>query len=221
MDSASGEWSKRKTLINEAARAWRDRINGKWKVLTKVASLTTTPSQNYVTLPSGYRQGRALIDKTGYITIGTTAYQLVNRDVFGVYDDQTELCYILGSDPEGFKLYIQPTPTEAIAFDFPYFTKNTATDTLGTTEKEFMVLETDVTKCPNPSFLVEWVLGELYITENEDFTSAKTYKDQAEGYLKSMMVENFRGDVNQAFKVLDPGSLAGFAPLGGYYEGID
>lgn len=218
IDPTTNEWARRTNLIKIALRAWRERINGKWAVLGKAASLSTTVDQSYVTLPAGYRRGRALADKAGFITIGTQVYKLVDKDYFDTQDTVDQLCYITGSDPEGYRLNIQPTPTAVTSFTFPYFTSNTATDSAGTTEKEFPTEPTDLVKCPNPGFISEWVLGELFLVDNEDANSAKIYKDQAESYMKSMIVENARGEVNQSFRVLDPSDLMGYEPIGGTNE---
>lgn len=214
--STTIEYTRRTKLINRFERLWRSKKMGKWSPLYTTAPLSTTGSQSYVTLPVGYEKGTGSIDKTGFITIGTTHYNLVNPDDVGDFDTTTPLVWITGNNAVGFKLNVQPTPTGVTAFNFSYFTNMTATDTTGVTDKSVLTINTDKTKIPNPYYLVYSVISVLSVAENGNDGRGVQYERLANEAMEDMIMNDVMGELNQVVTMDVTAIDQGFSPFGAY-----
>jgi hypothetical protein len=216
--SDTTEYARRTKYINRWERFIRQAKGGKWKFLEKSTTLTTTPSQDYVNLPATYTRGSSLVDPAGYITINNILYKLVESDEKDIRNSTDYICWIRGSDAEGYKLYIQPTPSSAQSFTLRYYTSQMATDTLGTTEKEVLVLSTDITKIPNPYIIVYGVESDLLFSIGSQTALATQRYNEAQQLLEEMIARDEEGETNQDTSILDVRNLEGYSPFGGAYN---
>lgn len=212
--TSSVEYARRRELINDGERMFREAHS--WSFLRKTASLSTTASQAYVTLPSGYRKNKADFDETEMIEINNTFYKLVKPNQKNNYVDTFPLAWVTGSDAEGYQLNISPTPDGVYSFDFNYYTKNMATLTDGSTEIEFLTNTDDITKVSNPLYLVHYVLSELYPSDDDLENRGITEMTKAKDILLKCIEEDVESDVNSDLAIQDVDDARGYAPIGGY-----
>lgn len=211
VNSSTTEYSRRTTILNDAADVWRNYLKGRWTVLKTTTSLSTTASQNYVTLPAGYTLGKELLDRDGTITIGSLKYRLTTREKLFQFDTLDNLVWIEGNDVQGYKMYIQPTPASVVSFTFNYYTKNAATDG-SFVDKEELENPTDCTKVPDPSFLVDYALGRLFKGDDE-MTKGATYSSEALSMkLNQMVLQQADSD---GLSIETSSELQGYEPIGG------
>lgn len=215
ISDTTSEWSRRKNLINIAEEEWRDANFGKWKALFKTSVLTTTGA-SFVVLPTDYKEGRALFDLTGSIWINNMPYRKVKKAEQLTRLPTDYLAWILGNDAQGYNMYIQPTLTSGINFDFNYYSTYLATDSLGV-DKLLLDLVDDITKCPDVNFIVDRVVGELFDLD-DDPAKGKLYNDKADKRLVIMSTQNQLGDVNEQNTIVNVADAEGYEPIGGVYE---
>lgn len=210
ISETSGEWTRRTTLINDAARKWA-KIT-RWVQLLTTTTLTTTASQNYVDLPSGAEYGNLILPSDQMIKLNNLYYSLVPYDVAKSKDDSDYYMYILGDPINGYKLYINPTPSDAYSFDLAYYTTELATDSSGTSQEE-LTTGTDITKCPDPDYLVYGTLMELFLIDGDD--QFNKYEQMQLDVLNNMLENNLLGQVNEGFGIVEVDVAQNFSPIGG------
>lgn len=213
IDSSSGEYTRRLRIINSAEESWRESNLGAWRSLKTSTSLSTTASQSYVTLPTDFIIGRQILDDSDYLEISATRYKFVTDGEFLLGDGTDNFITITGDVQAGFRLNIQPTPAEVIAFTFSYYTKYLATNSSGTAQ-EFLSTGTDITRCPNPHYLIHYTLGELFFLD-DDPGKSQFYTQKAEKALNEMIVQESLGERNQRVIIPDIEMEVGFEPIGG------
>lgn len=197
--SVSSEWTRRLVLINQAEDTWKRFMEGKWECLFVPNTLTTTASQSYVTLPSDYEKGAGIVTIDGMININNMLYKLVQKSETLNYDTNSNFAWITGNKVDGYKLNIQPTPNGAYTFNFDYYT-NLLAKKSDDTYLEFLTNPDDKTKIPDPYFIVDWVIGELYLIDDEPQTKYQPFKDSAEKRLVNMATAEGREE-NQIVEV--------------------
>jgi hypothetical protein len=197
--STSDEWSRRLRIINQAEDTARRYLNGQWSFLLTPYTLTTIANQNYITLPSDYERGQGVVDQTGSLIINNTVFKLVEYPEVMSYDSTSNFIYITGNKSAGYKLYIQPTPADAYSIQFAYYTKQMAI-TSSNTGIDVLTNTDDVTKLPDPYYLSDWVIGELYRVNDEPENTWLPYKKEAEDRLIKMAVNDNR-EQNQSFTI--------------------
>lgn len=186
ISSSSSEWARRLSLINQAESEWSGFLGGRWTALLKSLSLTTTASQAYVDLPSDFSKGALVIPQSNLVIINNESYRLVNASEIASYDSTSKICWIMGNEAVGYKLYIQPTPADAYAITtLFYYTNNLAVDN-SNTEISKLTTSTDVTKMSDPYFIIDWVIGELYLVDDEIQQKWSAYKESAKRRLLDM-----------------------------------
>lgn len=195
----SEEWPRRLALINQAEQTLRNFLNGQWSFLLTSTTLSTVGSQNYVSLPSDYERGSMAVGNNGLLTINELPYTFSNYTDTLNFDTMDHFVWIKGSNAEGYKLYIQPTPADIYSIAFNYYTNQLAVDTNGTS-KSGLSVATDVTKIPDPYFIVDWVIGELYLIDDEPAGKWQFYKQSAQSRLVDMAVLDGR-DQNEQFTI--------------------
>lgn len=214
ISSTSDEWTRRKRIINEGEEQWREFKKGKWNALLTSTSLTTVSGQAYITLPADYKQGAALLPDDGFITINSQDYEVVDKDEQLNRNSTDLLIWFTGNEAAGYRLNIQPTPSSTVAFTFDYFSKYCATDATGLVSQEFLDLPADITKCPNPTYLVNYALAELFSIDDEEGKGAK-YEGKATLNLTQMSELDEQGEVNQTTVISDLNESLGYESYGG------
>jgi hypothetical protein len=175
--TTSGEFARRLNFVNMALRAWRDRYM--WDELIKRATLPITSGE--VILPSDIHNNEISLDTFGYVNIGYLKYRLVHiHDTYDMYSNEYR-CYFLDN-----KLVFTPAPLNVTSIDLTYKTKNMAIDNLSN-EKEYPEFETDLLKIKVPEYVVYWVVGELFFS-NDEMDKASLYKVRAEAVIKNQIV---------------------------------
>lgn len=212
ISSTTAEYSRRTTLINVAERMWREYLQGKWTVLKTNPTLVTVANQNYVSLPSGYKLGREIFDRGGLILIGSLYYKKVSRQDLDQYQTTETLVWIEGNDASGYKMYIQPTPSSIVSFEFDYYTKNCAVSS-SAVEVDVLTAFDDITKVPDPTFLSDYALGRLFTVDDEPTKGAIYSQEALQAKLNLMVIQqaNFDG-----LTVRTNDDDVGYEPIGGY-----
>jgi hypothetical protein len=208
------EYARRRSLINDAERQLRKA--NKWNFLRISESLSTVVDQAFVSLPANYRGSMADFDDTALLDIGDTQHKLILPNQVNNYTTGTPLAWITGNDASGYQLNLSPTPTAITSFTFSYYTKNMATDTLGTTEKEVLALVDDVTKIPDPLYVVYYVLHELYPSDDDMDNRGINIERKMNDSLEEMIANDQMGDVNVPITITSESESRGLAPMGGY-----
>lgn len=186
ISNQSNEWGTRLILINEAEDTLKRFLSGQWSFLLISTVLTTVSGQNYVDLPEDYERGSMAISSSGWIVINNLPYQLVEYPDTLSYSPERHFAWIKGNKAKGYKLYIQPTPADAYDIPFNYYSGHLAIATDEMVTKPYLKLPTDITKIPDPYFLVDWVLGELYLMDDEKDSKWQQYKASAQNRLLNM-----------------------------------
>lgn len=206
--STSDEYARRTALINQAEDTVRRYLNGQWSFLLTVPTLSTTGGQSYVNLPADYERGSGIVDTAGNILINGLLYKLVEYPETLNYDSQSPFVWITGNKSIGYKLNIQPTPAGVYSVPFPYYSTSMAT-TSGGTDISGLTSTTDITKVPDPFYIVDWVVGELYLIDDEPQTKWTPYKESAKDRLLDMATHDAR-DQNQSVVIQVASEAAGF-----------
>jgi len=211
----SGEYERRRRLVNIAERMWREFNSGRWSVLRTTASLILTIGQPYVTLPSDYIIGREDFDHNNQLLkIGSTDYKKITPNQRYQFDPAEPLVWFSGNEAIGYRLNLQPTPSEAVSFDFPYFSKNTAIDE-NNIEKEFMTLPSDKTKIPDPTFLSDYALGRLFRVDDEPAKGGQYTQESLTSRLVLMASQNAQ---IQGLNIPNAADDVSLEPIGGYFQ---
>jgi hypothetical protein len=179
--STSNEYARRTTLINIALRKWAD--EELWKELLKSATLTVSNSS--VTLPTDIDKLNVFLDKHGYIQIGSYSYRLVTLEekTQEANEETRVICWI-----DSGVLHFAPNLT-ASTITLRYKTKNKATDS-SLVDKEELEFPSDFAKIPKGDYLVNWVLSDLYLT-NDEVSKAQFYRDQAQMDLRDLVSKHY------------------------------
>lgn len=201
ISSSSSEWNRRLVLINQAEDDVRRYLKGQWNFLLKSASLSTTANQSYVDLPDDFVDSAMAVGNNQLIQINGIYYRLVNYIDTLNRDTTQNYVWITGNKAAGFRLNIQPTPGGNYPFTFIYYTNNMATSALGV-EKEKLTLADDITKVPDPYYFVDWVIGELYLVNDENVSKWEYFKETARKRLVDMVaVDNMNQNQQVYIKV--------------------
>jgi hypothetical protein len=207
--TTSTEWGRRVTLINLAEKKLQK--ESKWSWLIKTTTLTTTPNVAHVNLPADYSKGSLIAQLTTHLKIDTVEYMLADKATQTTLNSTSKIVWISGNEASGYRLNIQPTPTTAVSFSISYISTYMATDS-SLTEKEGLADATDITKVPNPDYLTNYVLAELYAS-NDDLAKARMYTDMMQEELRAMLIND-----NYEMNTLSPMVSVtdyDFEPLGG------
>ena len=214
LSSTTTEWARRRTLLNAAAREWDRKAKGAWPQLRKSVTLSTAPSQNYVDLPSDFKYGRMLLPESEFVKIGEEYYPLYQFDYTQSLDSSLKYLYISGNGQAGYRLNINPTPNAVLDLTFSYYSTNLATNASGTEQTE-LSLETDITLCPDPDFLVAHALMEMFSVDDEG-NLYKIYSDMSKELLNDIYYNYQIGQVNEGMRIPLVDESQGFAPIGGF-----
>lgn len=216
LDSASSapattdpEYIRRRKLINRYERAFFARRNNVWSVLLKESSVSTTANQSYVDIPADCVGGTLALSQDGYVKIGDVYYRLVRRDEVG---ENEYVCYVTGNISEGYNLNIVPTPESVETVYLRYYSSYYATDTSGT-DKAVMTEATDITKCPNPYYIVFAVIAEVFKIDDEN-SKGLDYDRRAEEEMKDALSNENQGSFQQDFSIKTEGQISGYPGLG-------
>lgn len=196
------EWARRRTLINRFEREWARTKGYKWSELLKEATLTTTADQASVTCPTDFKARNIVLREDGTLKIGSVWYTFINYDEKNSINDSQKYCYVLGNDAEGYTLYINPTPDDAYTVNFPYFTNNLATESDASTETEVLTNTDDITKCPDPYFIIYSTLATLFKDDDEG-NKGVDYERLAIDRLNNMLADASSGGLNQSLEIPD------------------
>lgn len=207
-------YERRRVLINASIRSWAQRLGYKWSELHSDLSLTTTADQAYVDLPSSFNTNNLVLNRNGEIQIGGNWYKFIKRSQKDLYEDAIKKAYVVGNAATGFKLYIEPTPTDVLSIDLSYYTTDLAVDSDGTTEKAALISAGDYTKCPSIDFVSKDVLSALYRADSE-MNQWSTLSQQAEDILDELIASNVNvGDVNSIQEIPDAAEEDGYPAIG-------
>lgn len=208
ISSTSNEWARRLLLINEAEDTLKRFLNGQLSFLLTSTTLTTTNGVNYVNLPSDYERGSLALGSNGLITINNLYYPLREQPDTLSNDSTSYFTWIKGNKAEGYKLYIQPTPDGVYSITLPYYTSNLATNA-SLTGISKLTSPTDITKIPDPYYIVDWVIGELYLIDDEGQAKWQSYKVSAQDRLVRMATTDGR-DQNEEISIRLASEETGF-----------
>lgn len=199
ISSNTTEWSRRLTLINQAEDTVRGFLRGQWSFLLTSATLSTTANQGYINLPSDYERGSLAVANSGLLTINEIFYKFKGYIDTLNYLATDYAVWIKGNNSQGFKLYIQPTPGAVYSVPINYYTNQMATDEDGIDLKK-LTNPTDITKIPDPYYIVDWVVGELFLIDDETSSKWQFYKQSAQNRLTEMAASDGR-DQNEQFTI--------------------
>lgn len=203
------EYIRRTKLINRYERAFFARRNNIWSVLLKESEVSTTANQSYIEIPADCISGTLSLTQDGYVVIGDVHYKLVRRDEVG---ENQYVCYVTGNQSNGFHLNIVPTPESVVTVYLKYYSNYYATDTSGT-DKAVMSISTDVTKCPNPLYIIFATLAEIFKVDDEN-AKGLDYERRAEEELKDALSNETQGSFQQDFSIKTEVELMGYSGIG-------
>ena len=216
VSSSSNEWDRRTRLINIAAEDWADARNGSWRSLLTTVSLTPVEGLTYVNLPSDYEHGRGLLAKDTTIAIGGAYFPAMEYDEIMTLPDGVYACWITGNAGAGYRLNFTVAPSSTSSFNFSYYSSQLATNVSGTSIAE-LTTGTDITKCKDGNYLVSWVLGELYVIDDEP-KKGVLYKQESQKSLTNMVINETLGEINQSTTIPVISEYQGYEPFGGLQE---
>jgi hypothetical protein len=184
----SEEYKRRTKIINRFEKKWKRAKNSNWVELYETTTLPTTVGVSTISLPSDFTFRGMAIKKSGFITVGTIPYPFLLPNEVQNLSAQDQAVWLTGNPQAGYKLNIQPTPTEVVDIVLNYYTNNLATDSTGT-GKEVMTDQTDITKVPDPEYLILSALGVLFKTD-ESPSLGMDYERQAVDVLRDMIADS-------------------------------
>lgn len=199
ISETTNEWARRLTLINQAEDTFKRYLNGQWSFLLTSTTLTTTDGVAYVNLPSDYERGSLAIGAGGLIIINEVYYPLREKPDILSNLSTDNFCYITGNKIDGYKLNIQPTPDGEYSIPINYYT-NTLAEASDNTGLTKLTSATDSTKIPDAYYLVDWVIGELYLIDDETSSKWQSYKASAQDRLINMAATDGR-DQNEDISI--------------------
>lgn len=210
--TTSSEYARRIKLINRYERQWARGMNGKWSSLRLSTTLSTVANTATVSLPTDFNMNGLMLTSVGGIVIGDSEYLFIDASQKNNYVDAQKICWITGNQVIGYTLNISPTPDSVMTIYLDYFTSNLAYDSTNV-GKAVMTDLTDITKCPDASFIINSVLGDLYkVDENPslgvDFTA------QARESMQLMIGDENVGNYNQFEEIPDYATLEGYPQIG-------
>lgn len=191
------EYARRLKLINKYEKQWALKEGYRWKDLVVSTTLTTTANVATVSLPTDYKS--AILQPAGTLKVGSANYEFIPIYMKGKYFDNSQYLYITGNDAVGYTLNINPTPDDAYSIEFDYYSKYLATNS-GGTDKEVMTTGTDITKCPDPEYIVYMVQYDLLMHDNRG-DKAIECKNEGLNILDNLVNENFRNEHNYVRKI--------------------
>lgn len=210
--TSNSEYTRRLKLINRSEKKWARAFNYRWPELFTSTTLTTTAGQAYVSLPSDFEFGNLVIAPDGEIKIGDLWYKLITKDYKDVHYDSAYLCWITGNPSAGYRLNIQPTPTDQVSIPLNYYSNYLATNTSGT-DQALLSTGTDKTKISDADFLVYDVLAQLYKDDDEG-NKGLDFERLANDRLEQMKSLASRGQQNQLVEIPDLAELQGYPSIG-------
>lgn len=211
-DSTTGEYQRRTKLLNRFLEIWASERNYQWTDLYTTTSLTTTPDQAYITLPTGIEKKNIITSPSGVIRINEYDYTLVNAEDINSLESESRYCYLTGNNAQGLKLYINPVPTDTLTFTIQYYSTALATTTDGTDQNNLSI-STDIVKCPDPFYLVYSVLAVLFKTD-DDANKGQDYERMAFDRLQAMHSRENLGVRGQGNTIESAYIIAGYPYIG-------
>lgn len=165
------DWNIRLNALNRSQIDWAEAYD--WSVLKSVFNgiISTATANASIAIPSNFRK----LD--GYPVIGGTQYTPVDVTRNSIYTDSDKIANILGNERDGRVIYIPfGTLASGASVQFPYWTSPTSLSTA-----------TDISPCPDPTFLVQRALYYIYKgREDGRFPEAKVEADR----ILARMIEN-------------------------------
>lgn len=165
------DWNIRLNALNRALFDWSEAYD--WTVLKKVFNgIVSTASANAsIVMPVGFRK----LD--GFPVIAGEQYTPVDFTRNSEYSNSDKVANILGNDKDGKVLYIPfGTLLSGASVQYPYWASPAT-----------LSAATDLTECPDPTFLVQRGLYYLYKgREDGRFPEAKVESDR----VLARMIEN-------------------------------
>lgn len=165
------DWNMRLNALNRALFDWSESYD--WTVLKKVFNgvISTASANASVSLPVGFRK----LD--GGLVIGGEAYTQVDVSRNPLYITNDKVVNVLGNDRDNRTLYIPYVALgSGASVQFMYWASPVS-----------LASATDLTECPDPTFLVQRGLYYLYKgREDGRFPEAKVESDR----ILARMMEN-------------------------------
>jgi len=211
--SSSSEYARRVKLINRFERLWARELNYKWADLAKSTTLTITSGNSTATMPTDFKYGNIILTGSGEVKIGSSYYRMVSKDQVLDFETNQTIAWITGNDAAGYTFNIQPTATGTLTVTLDYFTTYLATNA-SLTEQAVLSADTDITKCPDPYFIVYSALAVLYKADEDEIGRAFDYERLATESISNMIANNMIGGLNQDSVIPDYAEVSGFSNIG-------
>lgn len=211
--SSNSEYSRRQVLINRSVLKWAKERDYRWPHLYRNTTLTTTPNVAYVDLPDDFEWGNMIASKSGQLTINGVQYEVISLDQKLTRESSDYYVFIAGNPAEGYKLYINPTPSAALSIPLEYYSTYLAMDATGTTHKKELLLDTDISKCPDEIFPVVDTLAQLYKDDDEG-NKGLDFERQSIDKLNQMLALVNGGQENQSQAFTDVSEEEGYLGIG-------
>lgn len=165
------DWNIRLNALNRSLFDWAEAYD--WQTLHRVFNgLVSTSSANAsIVMPSNFKK----LDGTPLIA--GEKYTPVNISRNGVYTTSDRIANLLGNEKDGQVLYIPfGTLSSGASVQYPYWSSPVS-----------LASATDLTECPDPTFLVQRALYYLYKgREDGRFPEAKVESEK----ILARMIEN-------------------------------
>lgn len=169
------DWNIRLNALNRSLFDWAESYD--WSVLHKPFNgiISTSSANASLALPAGFKK----LDSKPVITWdgSTTAeFEIVDISRNNLYLDSDKFVNLLGNDRDTKTLYIHSSLVSGASVQFNYWTSPVS-----------LASATDLTECPDPTFLVQRTLYYIYKgREDGRFPEAKVEADR----ILSRMIEN-------------------------------
>lgn len=202
--TTTDDWSIRLTFINDAIHRWEKADATDWNELWTTLTDASTGTKTTTNGTSAYATPTNFVKPGGYVRVTNSNNNEVFYPVLPDPDAQLfdqaadQYAYFTGNPSATYKVNIKPTPTvTGSTINYDYYKQ--ATELSATT---------DVTECPDPSFIVHHVLSNLY-RQQRDMTRATDELSTAEEMLGQMQAQNAMAPAFQDKGLLDRTKLQG------------
>ena len=208
------EWSIAVRYGNDAIRRWAEVDGENWPELITSAkkngniytytNISSLPTESTFICPDNMRRPLGWVRMTDPISNNGFDLHVISRDHKQFYDPSTPYAYFQGDPNSGYILVInlQGNTYQNYNVNFQYYKLptlfNQATNSDGTVQED----GTTVSECPDPQFLVNYILAFRYLS-SRNYPSYQVAKADAEEALKGMQTKNGIGTQGDPWVVLD------------------
>ena len=211
--SSDPEFDRRTVLLNRALVKWARTRDYRWSSLYTPYSVNSVAGQSYVSLPSDFRWGNAVLSETGAVVINGLNYEMISPDQRHNRVSSDNYVYITGNKQTGFRLNINPTPDAVFSIPLDYYTIYLVIDEDGVTHKEKLVNGGDFSKCPDDIYPPLETLAQLYKDDDEG-NKGIDFERQAVDILNTMLAQENGGQENQSMEIQSQWEESGFPAIG-------